>query len=322
MKPSETDKTDLISRCKDFCQDNKSELKIIREFRKQYSSKKALWWYTRDSFIYRMLNKALRTQDINMIFLFQFFIQDLHQQITKYQCQYPIRVYRAQMMSHDELNSLKQSVGCCISILSLLSTGVDRNRALSYVNGSDNSNDLCQMIFEIDADPKVVRTRPFADISMHSFFSGEREVLFVMGSVFRITSAQQSDNQMWIVQMTLCGDDDPGLKSCFEEMEKKYGYYDGETAFFSFSRVLRAMQKFDEAEKYCHRLLQHFSPNDSLLGILYDELAEIASNKNDHELSDQWHQKAIKIKKKTGFSFGNNTEAGSYNSELHNRLSK
>jgi len=123
--------------------------------------------------------------------------------------------------------------------------------------------------------------------------------------------------------MTLCGDNDSDLKPVFKEMKKKYGYYDGDAGFFSFSRLLRAVEKFDEAEKYCHHLLQYFSSNDSLLGILYDELAEIASNKGDHDLSDQWHQKSIQIKKKTGSnSFGNSTGTISCNGKIYNHMTK
>jgi hypothetical protein len=187
--------------------------------------------------------------------------------------------------------------------------------ALHFLKESDNSNGLHRVFFEIDADPKVVTTKAFADITKHSEFPKEREILFTIGSLFRITSTHQSDDEVWIIQMTLCGDDEIDLKPLFDEMEKKYGCHDGEAALLSFSRVLREMKKLDEAEKYCHRLLQDFSSNDSLLGILYDELAKIASSKSDYYLSDQWHQKSIQIKKKmSSDSFTN--------SKFQNDLSK
>jgi hypothetical protein len=314
MKPSEMDETDLISLCKAYYKGNESELKLIRQFQQTYSSEKAIRWYTNECFLYKLLNKALRTEDINIIFLFQFFIHDLHQQTTEYQCQYPIRVYRSQHLGDDEINSLKESVGCFISVNGFYSTTFTVNTALGFLGNVKQLNASHRVLFEIDADPKVVTTKPFTDISEHSSFPQEREVLFSIGSLFRITNVQQSDSQMWIIRMTLCDDDDPDLRLLFEKINKKYGYYDGDAAFILFSRVLREMKKFDEAEKYCHRLLRDFSSNDPLLGILYDELAEIASSKSDYSLSDQWHQKAIKIKKKTGSSsVGSGTGAVSYN---------
>ncbi len=322
-KSNETDKINLISLCEDIYKDNESELKIIREFQQTYSNDKVLWWYTRLNCFDKILNKALRTQDVDTIFLFQFFIRDLYQQITKCQCQYPVKVYRSQLMIDDEINSLKESVGCLISIHTFFSTVIDRNRALGFLNTCDNSNGLHRVFFEIDADPEVVIAKHFADITTHSYFPAEREVLFSIGSLFRITNVQQSNDQIWIIRMTLCSDKESDLKSLFEEMDKKYGFYDGETAFVSFSQVLREMKKFDEAEKYCHRLLRDFSSDDFLLGILYDELAEIASSKSDHSLSDQWQQKSIQIKKKTGSgSVGSSHASSNYTGKIQNALSQ
>jgi len=120
--------------------------------------------------------------------------------------------------------------------------------------------------------------------------------------------------------MTLCADNDSDLKSLFVQMTEKYGSYEGEAAFVSFSRVLREMKKFDEAEKYCHRLLQEFSSNNVSLGTLYLELAEIAAGKNDSNLSDQWRKKAMEMEKKTeSESFDNSIEANNNNGKSRYR---
>jgi hypothetical protein len=96
MKPLETDKQELIALCKNEYQGNKTELDIIHEFQGKYSLKSSLWWYTRESFLYKMLNKVLRKQNIDILFLFRFFIRDIRRELKQNQCQYPIRVYRGQ----------------------------------------------------------------------------------------------------------------------------------------------------------------------------------------------------------------------------------
>ena len=78
LKSTETDKNELISRCRDKYEDNNSELNNLDEFEQHYSPDKALWWYTRESFFYKTLNAALRTQNIHMIFLFRAFIVDIY----------------------------------------------------------------------------------------------------------------------------------------------------------------------------------------------------------------------------------------------------
>jgi len=78
MKSVESDKKELISRFKKIYQDEEDK-STIDEFEIDYSSENALWWYSRDSFLYGMLNKALRTQDIDTLFLFRFFIRDIYE---------------------------------------------------------------------------------------------------------------------------------------------------------------------------------------------------------------------------------------------------
>jgi hypothetical protein len=81
IKPVETDKDELIKLCKNEYKGNKTELNILYEFQEKYSSKNALWWYTRESFLYKMLNKALRKQNIDILFLFRFFIRDIRREL-------------------------------------------------------------------------------------------------------------------------------------------------------------------------------------------------------------------------------------------------
>jgi hypothetical protein len=106
MKPTLTDKNELIDICKKEYENNHSELIILHEFEQTYSSEQALWWYTRESFLYKILNKALRVQNVDLLFLFRFFIRDIHHQLKKYQCLSSVRVYRRQLMSIKELQVL------------------------------------------------------------------------------------------------------------------------------------------------------------------------------------------------------------------------
>jgi hypothetical protein len=62
-----------------------------------------------------MLNKALRTQGIEIIIKMRFFIRDLHQQIeqlhTKSNNQAPLSVYRGQCMMNIESEKLTKCQG-------------------------------------------------------------------------------------------------------------------------------------------------------------------------------------------------------------------
>jgi hypothetical protein len=77
MKPTKTDRDELISLCQKEYKDNRVELNILDEFKKDYVSDRSLWWYTRESCLYRLMNKALRVQNIDLLFLFRFLFEIL-----------------------------------------------------------------------------------------------------------------------------------------------------------------------------------------------------------------------------------------------------
>jgi hypothetical protein len=54
--------------------DKKAE-KDMLEFEKNYKSAEALKFYTNDSFLYRLFNQAFRTENIDLLFIFRFFLR-------------------------------------------------------------------------------------------------------------------------------------------------------------------------------------------------------------------------------------------------------
>ena len=303
MKSIETDKQQLITLCKNAYKNNATQLALVCEFEREYSSEKTLWWYSRDSFLYKMLNKALRVQNIDLLFLFRFVIGDMCRQLQQNQYQSRVRVYRGQVMSKDELNILERSIGDFISINSFFSTSIDRHKASGFLNSSVVSNDLDRVLFVIDADPRVVTSKPFADISSLSDFSNECEVLFMIGCVFRLTDIRRDNNeQIWVIEMKLCDDDEHDLKKLFDHMKKAYGGGDKEASLLRFGIVLRQMGKYDLAEKMYRRLLAELSPNDPSLSDVYYSFGALTADKGEYDSSLQWFNKSLEIKMQTNSS--------------------
>lgn len=129
-------KTDFIAACQRYYADNDEELRTLKDFEEHYSPTDAIWWYTRPSFLYRLLNKALRIQNFYLLFLLRFFIRDVEQQLQDNKCTFEMHVYRGQRMSKDELDILKNNIGKYISINTFLSTSTNRNLSLFFINGS------------------------------------------------------------------------------------------------------------------------------------------------------------------------------------------
>ncbi|CAF1334245.1 unnamed protein product [Rotaria sp. Silwood1] len=295
LKSTQTDIKELIKICKSAYEGNDKELSNLREFRKNYSPEEVLKWYTRESFFYKTLNTVLRTENIHMIFLFRAFISDIQRQLKNHQTNNPLRVYRGQKILADELKSLKQCCGQFISVNSFFSTSTDDRAAVKFLSGSSATENLESVLFEIVADPKMATTKPFADISKFSEYPDESEILFTLGSIFRLDSVNRSsDDQIWIIQMTLCSEKEHDLKDVLIYMKQQLG--NEEASLRTLGKILSKMGKFDLAEQYFTRLLNEISPNDPLIFELYKDLGDLASLTHDYEKSIEWHKKAITLK--------------------------
>jgi hypothetical protein len=205
MKSTSVEKNDLVTVCKKEYEGNAQELSIINEFEKNYAPFRAIWWYTRQSFLYRLLNKALRVQNIDLIYLFRFFIRDLHNQLLTCQCPMIIHVYRGQLMVQEELDILKNSIGKYISINSFFSTSFNRDLALVFSRNTDHYE---RVLFDIQANPELANEKPFADISTQSYFPDELEVVFMLGSIFQLVSIEYDTDGIWIIHMILSSGDE------------------------------------------------------------------------------------------------------------------
>ena len=296
LKCNDADKDELLSSCKEEYKENKIELNKLSDFEVNYSFNKVLWWYTRDSFFYRTLNAALRRQDTRMIILYRSFISDIYRQLQYHQCKDPIRVYRSQLISSEEIQNLQQYIGQFVSMNSFLSTSSERPIALFYMGDQNQVIDLERVLFEIDANPMVTNVKPFADISSYSCFTSESEVLFMLGSIFRLNGVSRGEDQIWTIQMTLCSDDEHDLKQVLMDMKNQNGI--GETNFHTLGKLLWKMGESTLAEKYYTQLLEEIPTDDPLLAILYEELSTMASHTGNRNKAVQLYQKALEIKKR------------------------
>ncbi len=142
----------LVFVLKDYYHGKSAELRIVEEFERDYTPADAVHWYTRETFLYRLVNKALLQENIESLFLFGFYVRDLYSQIKQEHAQFKLRrasepmitVYRGQIMSLNIIQKLDMSLkneSSDVSIESLCSTSLDRISALVLVQPSVNPFD-------------------------------------------------------------------------------------------------------------------------------------------------------------------------------------
>lgn len=309
MSQSSTSKNELIDLCRkgNYEQSNS----IIEEFQNSYSSDKSLWWYTRDSFIYRVLNKALRTENLRVLIVFRFLIKDIYEQLKFEQEKQKknddtMVFYRGQGITRDELNKIKSSINEFISMRSFLSTTTNLNVAISFIG--NNSEE--KVLFEIHA--KHSSLTPFASISHLSYFQEENEVLFMLGCIFRIENISfDKTMKIWIVKLILSStQSDHDLKQLLDYLKDEIK---SETSFYSLGKILRRMGEYDNAKEcFEQHLLQNTNSSiEQSRG--YHALGNIYQDCGDLDQSLIYHNYSLKLKltlsKRNYESIGN-----SYNS--------
>jgi len=174
--------------------------------------------YTRQTFFYSALNKALRQQKIEILLHMRFFINDICDQLYALkhaQPQTPIRTYRGQLISTEELANFEKSINQSVLMKSFFSTTTDRNLAVFVLGDAAQQLErwhvhhrisLKRVLFIIDADPSKANDRiPFADISSKSYFPEEQETLFMAGSIFRVLDIRFDENEkIHLITMEFC----------------------------------------------------------------------------------------------------------------------
>ncbi|CAF2893640.1 unnamed protein product [Rotaria sp. Silwood2] len=283
MHHKSSDRKELIDICKNSYKNNDEEMNIIDEFEKNYQAENAIWWYTRESCFYRMMNKALRVQDFDILFTLRFFITDIAKQITnEYQkfirtseTRNIIRVYRGQIIGNDELKLMKNNIGEFLSMNSFLSTSRNRSTALHFARLTPAIEGIQRIILEIDIDPRL-QTKAFADITKISYFQHEDELLIMLGALFRIEKViEDKKDRVWVAHVSLASEDDFHLKETFAHMKGTIG---DDTDLHSLGKILIEMGEYDQAQK-CYDLMMR----DLQLGVsrAYGGLGMVAFRKKD-----------------------------------------
>ena len=239
---------------------NSAQLALIDEFQQDYHRNKAIWWYTRDSFLYRMINKALSILHIELLYEMRTVIRDIHLEIEKRWTEEVVEnnvllcwLYRGQKMSIEELEKLKSNVGGLFSISNFFSTTEYKELAIIYAGQS--IDDEIAVLFEIELKTCSVPNSPYVNISNISHFGeGEREWLFSMCSIFRIEEVQCRDDGLWSVHLTLTSSYDEELSSLSTVMAREIGL-DGLHSLSACAMLLSKMGEYARAAKLYEKAL-------------------------------------------------------------------
>lgn len=276
----------------------------LKYFQEQFHKKSPVWWYTEEIFLYGMLNKALRTLDMENMTKMGFFIRSLHQQLTQLHREQAntnkneFTVYRGQGLSKKDFERLCDTVDGLLAFNNFLSTSKDKNVALNFVLlALAKEKDNIGVIFLMKIDPtKMLSSTPFAQIDNYSAVSSEQEILFTTHTVFRIGKIKQSVNnsRLWEVELSITDENDPQLTNLTYRMKEEI---QGSTGWYRLGKLMLKVGHFTQAEELYNELLKTVK-NDRDKAHIFSELGRVKGQQGDHEQEITYYEKSLEIYRK------------------------
>jgi tetratricopeptide (TPR) repeat protein len=279
MKTLPNDKADLIYTIKYDRYYAVQESNVIDQFQQAYTAQESIWWLTRHSCISRLLTRALRMKNLQILFLFGFMIRDIRDVLVKHQYQSAVHVYYARMIPNGDLDRLRQAIGQYIAIDQYILTNLIRKNAIDAIKEYSNLNQVSRVLFEIEANPSINRQQPFANVTMFSYSATEQLVLFSLGSIFNLSSMTFDTNtQLWLVKMS------------FVNVKKDYD----ENQLIVCGHILfEHMNRFDRAEQFFSRLVREIPSTNSDHTVCSHTLGFIYFKQCKYDSSVEYFQKAL-----------------------------
>ncbi|CAF4218729.1 unnamed protein product, partial [Adineta steineri] len=285
--------------CCNLYSGNINELNVIDGFKSDYDPKHAIWWYTRECFIYQTLNRVLRTLDADIIVRIGFFIHDLHQQIDQlHKQQLPnyrgktFIVYRGQGLLKSHFDKLRETEGGLMAFNNFLSTSMNKDVSLDLAERGSTKADMVGILFIMTISLRDSST-PFASIKEVSYYEVEDEILFSMHTVFRIGAIKKMDNndQLYEVELQLIADDDRQLHRITECISIQITG----TVWQRLGRLLIKTSHFDKAEELYKAVLQQ-PLNESDKAIYYYDLGHVKEMQGDYEQALKYYKQEFQVK--------------------------
>lgn len=264
-------KKEMIDKLRLYYRNSFNVLEKVNEFEKEYTPDQALKWYTRNSFLFRMINRALRTENIEELLTYAFYITDLST-CLKEQCEFfrqnsmqtKINVYHGGRQPIKEIEQLKNSIGQCISVNSFFSTSRNRDVAKMFAGAENKDTNLEHepILFKIQIDIENENVN-FADIQFESAIKDEEEILFDFGSVFQIESVEFDTNEnVWLCSMNASNH---LLEKVQEYLRMKQESINNKNELVLLGDLLYEMNEFQKSKIYFEKLNDRMPDNTYVL---------------------------------------------------------
>ncbi|CAF1129348.1 unnamed protein product [Adineta ricciae] len=258
---------EFLNHCRAHSRGTLEDEEIIKQISQNYQQRNAIYLYTQETFLYSMINRDLRTMNVDAMIKTAVFIRDLHNQIARLHSQEYgrhrplelLKLYRSQSLSNEDFDKLSKSNGGLLSFNQFLSTSKKKEVSLELIRKKEQTTDSVQILFVMTIDPSKSST-PFANISSQSNFQKEEEILFSMHAIFRIEKIEPTDSCDLLkkVYLTLTNENDQQLQQLTECLRNET---EGSTGWYRLGKLMLKLGQYTKAESL-YQILLNENPNE------------------------------------------------------------
>ena len=230
-----------------------------------------------------------------LIYQFRYYIMQLCAQVeiehTKMKNFDGCTLYRGQRMMKEELEKLRKNVGSLVSTNGFLSSSYDQAVADAFTSHIPSDDEFCGIIFEIKIDSCLSKNVIFAPIGSLSDFADESEVLFCLGTIFKIISVEFNfDSSVWLVKLYPSDEDSHRIHEFCNEVNEVLQEI-SPISYFGYV-LANKLEQFDRAIAYFKMLLKKLPNDHPELAHIYQFLGHIYRQKpGDTRLANCYWEK-------------------------------
>jgi hypothetical protein len=286
--------SEMWSACRKIYGNNHPQLDHIDKLENEYAAHKVIEYYTGNSCLSRTVNQACHTEDMQRIFTFRVFISDLHKKLDELDKQQHQdgtksciqKIYRGKPQSGSVLQQLIDNQGGLISMNGFLSTTKHEEVAPSF-HGDHQVSRVRQgyrpVLFVLEINTNI--KQPYASIVDCSTKPYEAEVLFSLGTIWRIKSVKFKEDPC-IIELISCDE----LDSQSAELLRKYT--ENGCNLSSVGDILYELGNDEEAEWFYNKELKQGSRDNITPTYLYYKIGKIRFEKGDYSVALDNYKKA------------------------------
>ncbi|CAF1281906.1 unnamed protein product [Adineta steineri] len=291
-------KDDMINYCRtEYTSDYHKQL--IDEFEKTYSQHDPIWWFTRDNFFQKIINRALQIHDYFTLCMMSPFIQDLIKQLAQLHGQQinssmkTFDLHSCQSISTEDFEKIKFNQGGYMCINQFLFANSERAIPMLFLQhqttSSINTKNL-DILFRISISETNQANVSYANIGVKCQFVHEKEYLLSMSSIFRIEKVEPLVEipSAWFVHLILVDKNDAEITKLTKSInidqliEKNNLTELGSTVTNKLYQFKSTRKLFEQVlnfkTKQIRSSLLHYN-----MGVIYDCLSEYEKAVNSYK---------------------------------------